>query len=277
MKPAVCSPPVVERYSPRLTRWFARWLRGYFGKSFDAVRISRQGRPPEDHGGPLLVYANHPSWWDPIHFLLLARLAMPRRRMFGPFEAQALEQYGFFARMGAFGIDTASRQGAADFLRTCRGILALPDTTLWITAQGTFTDPRDRPVVLRPGLAHLARRLESGMVVPLAVEYPFGNERRPQALSYFGTPIPLERQGRSADVDAWNARLSAALEETMDRLAAEVVARDPERFDTLVLGRTGIGGVYDAWRRAKATVRGETFDASHGQDRGARRSEEPPR
>ena len=38
-------------------------------------------------------------------------------------------------------------------------------------------------------------------------------------------------------------------------------------FRTVVLGRTGVGGVYDLWRRLKAAVTGQPFDPSHGGDR----------
>ena len=261
------TPTVVERYSPRMAKYFESWLRGYFAKNFDAVRLCRDGELPEDRGGPVLVYTNHPSWWDPIHFLLLAPLAMPGRCMFGPFDAEALKKYRFFERIGGFGIDTKSRRGAADFLKISRGILEAPRTTLWITAQGEFSDPRRRPVHLRPGLAHLVRRLDRGLVVPLAVEYPFWNERRPEALSCFGQPIDIGDDARELDIDAWNGRLETALEETMDRLADAAMSRDPDRFRTLVLGRTGVGGFYDAWRRVKSRVRGEDFDASHMGDR----------
>lgn len=249
-----------------MMKYFESWLRGYFAKNFDAVRLCRGGEPPADTPGPVLVYSNHPSWWDPIHFILLARLAMPGRRMFGPFDAEALKQYGFFTRIGAFGIDLDSRRGAADFLKTSRAILAADGTSLWITAQGEFADPRRRPVQLRPGLAHLVRRLDAGVVIPLAVEYPFWNERRPEALSSFGEPIRLG--AGDDDVDGWNARLESALEQAMDQLADASQSRDPQRFRTLVLGRTGVGGIYDAWRRVKARIKGESFDASHMGDRG---------
>ena len=256
------SPPeVVSRYSSRRMAFFGNWLEGYFARNFDAVRTASPGAP-DDRGGPLLVYSNHPSWWDPIHFLLLARFTFPKRRMFGPFDAEALKKYSFFGRIGGFGIDTSSRRGAADFLRTSLAILEVPDATLWITAQGEFADPRSRPLSLQPGLAHLARRLEGGFVVPLAVEYPFWNESRPEALSLFGEPIPL---GKDPDrsVEEWNQHLSTSLEQTMDRLATLASRRSAEGFDTLVLGRTGVGGVYDAWRRFKALASGRRFDPSH--------------
>jgi hypothetical protein len=41
------------------------------------------------------------------------------------------------------------------------------------------------------------------------------------------------------------------------------MSRDPARFDTLLIGNAGIGGVYDFWRRIKAGIRGERFTAAH--------------
>lgn len=215
------------------------------------------------YDGPVLVYTNHPSWWDPVHFMLLAHHVMPGRRLFGPFDAEALQKYRFFRRLGAFPVERNSRRGAATFLRTSRAILQEPGTSLWITAQGEFEDPRQRPVVLRPGVAHLARRLDSGVVIPLALEYPFWNERRPEALSYFGEPIPLGNDP-GVSVEAWNQRLAKGLGESMDALAELTQRRDPDAFHTLLQGRTGIGGPYDAWRRLVSWSRGQRFQASHG-------------
>lgn len=257
---------VLRRYSPRLARWFARWLRSYFRKNFNGVRTSFAGTPPEGNDDPLIVYTNHPSWWDPIHFLFLANSTMPDRRMFGPFDADALAKYKMFRRLGAFGVERSTRRGLVEFLTTCRSILATPGTSLWITAQGEFSDPRRRPVVLQPGLAHVMRDLKRGLVVPLAVEYPFWNERRPEALTYFGRPIPAGEVAQDS-VEDLNALLVRRLAETMDALAEEAATRDPARFRTVVLGRTGVGGVYDAGRRFKSWIFGRRFDSAHGDDR----------
>ena len=266
MKKSDQEPEVLRRYSPRLVSWFARWLRGYFRRNFDGVRTSLAGAPPAEHDGPLVVYTNHVSWWDPIHFLLLSRDTIPGRRMFGPFDAAALAKYRMFRRLGGFGVERSTRRGAVEFLVTCRAILAAPGTSLWITAQGEFRDPRTRPIVLQPGLAHLARDFERGVVVPLAVEYPFWNERRPEALSYFGRPI---RAGEAAamPLEDFNALLARRLAETMDALAEEAATRDPARFRTIVLGRAGVGGAYDLGRRFKSWISGRRFDSAHGDGR----------
>lgn len=261
------TPRPLERYSPRLVAGFSKWLPGYLRRHFEVMALARDGLPPADAGGPLLIYSNHPSWWDPLHFLLLARRHWPHRRHFGPFDADALGQYGLLERIGAYGVDASTRRGAADFLRTSRAILARDDTLLLITAQGEFTDPRRRPIELRPGTAHLARSLEGGQIVPLAVEYPFGTESRPRALARFGRPLsPAAAPGRS--VAAWNDALVEALTETSDRLAELAISRALDPFDIYLSGRGGVGGLYDLGRRAIARLRGRRFDPRH--DPGAR-------
>jgi hypothetical protein len=127
-----------------------------------------------------------------------------------------------------------------------------------ITAEGAFTDARVRPVRLRPGLAHLARRVPHAVFLPLALEYTFWNESRPEALLRFGKPVDLACS--AADVQS---RLEAALTQTMDVLAEESIARDPTLFQPLLRGTSGVGGIYDTYRRASAVLRGRAFDASH--------------
>lgn len=249
-------------FSPRWHRYFLVYLRRYFGKSFSAVRISRQGRAPDPGTRPLIVYANHPSWWDPIHFTLMASLELPQRRVYGPLEAKALAKYRFFEKLGGFGVEQSPR-GLRHFLRTSEAILARPDASLWLTPEGEFADPRRRPLRLRPGLSMLARRLEDALVVPLAVEYPFWDERLPEAVTRFGTPIDIAAEPRHS-VRQWTQLFETRLEETMAALALDVETRDPDRFRTLLAGRVGIGGIYDQWRRWKALASGKEFHAAHG-------------
>src|SRR5207253_828818 len=123
-------------------------------------------------------------------------------------------------------------------------------TALWITAQGRFADPRERPPGLMSGVAHLVRHLDIGCVLPLALEYPFWDDRRPEALARFGEPLSIV-EGGEGDVDTWLARIETALAVTQDALAVEAMRRDAELFDTLVEGRNGMGGVYGLWRRFK--------------------------
>lgn len=251
-------------FSPTLFRWFGRYLRRYFRRHFTAVRVGGSLDASLRQGRPMVVYTNHPSWWDPIFFMLIHGECFPERRMHGPMEAKALEKYGFMRRIGVFGIDLDSLQGARTFLRTSRAILSGSDTALWITAQGRFSDPRERPVELAPGLAHLARSVPDLLIQPVAVEYPFLDERLPEALAWLGEPIIA---GEKQTVATWSDLLAERLAATQDTLAAAVAARDTTPFRTLVGGSLGVGGIYDTWRRLKAWSRGRRFEPAHGKGR----------
>jgi 1-acyl-sn-glycerol-3-phosphate acyltransferase len=255
------------QFSPRLVQWFTLYLDRYCARHFTAVRLSRSGFDPGAERGPLVVYSNHPSWWDPILYFVLGGAVFPGREGYGPMDAAALAKYGIFRRMGVFGVERGSRAGAARFLRTARWVLAREGAVLWITAEGEFTDARTRPVSLAAGVAHLARSVEPLTLVPLAIEYPFWDERLPEALARFGEPLRTDRHPATS-TDAWRRRLERGLEANLDRLADEARRRDPSLFETLVAGRTGVGGIYDGWRRLRARVRGRRFVASHGDGEG---------
>jgi 1-acyl-sn-glycerol-3-phosphate acyltransferase len=245
---------ILKRRWPWLIRVFTRHVRKrYLARSFHGVRLSRSGLLPPLPDGPLIIVTNHPSWWDPLVGLVLAEL-LPEHAHFAPIEDNALRGYGFFARLGFFGVRPGSTEGARSFLRIACGLLTQPRTALWITAQGRFADARDRPPGLKSGVGHLVRRLEGGAVLPLALEYPFWDDRFPEALARFGTPLPINR-GADHDVEAWMALVERGLTDTQEALAAEARQRRADLFETLVAGSAGVGGVYGFWTRIKSVFR----------------------
>ncbi|MFM1996044.1 MAG: hypothetical protein RLZZ111_431 [Planctomycetota bacterium] len=264
--------PRVDAELPPFSRWLYGWFMAYvrrsFRRHFHALRVLKDSGGgsglPEIAGRPVVFYTNHPGWWDPLIFLLVAERAFPGRLNYGPIDARALGRYRFLERIGFLGIDPHSRQGAARFLRLARAAGRRTDVAFWITAQGTFTDPRSRPVRLRPGVAHVAAAADSAIFIPVAVEYPFWNERLPEAVIAFGPP--LEPAAHPASVEAWLERLEAALTTTQDRLAAAAMSRDPRAFTRMQAGDAGVHWAYDAWRRLAAWRRGERFDPSHAGD-----------
>jgi hypothetical protein len=151
-------------------------------------------------------------------------------------------------------------------LRTAREILSTPNAVLWVTPEGQFTDMRTRPAIFRPGLAALVARLGRCTLVPLAFEYTFWNERLPEILLSCGQPIEIT-DGRLHSTEEWSERLAFALEATQDELAALSKLRDPGYFTTILSGRVGVSGVYDAWKRFLALLTGRVYQGSHGSIR----------
>ncbi|WOI57743.1 lysophospholipid acyltransferase family protein [Palleronia sp. LCG004] len=254
--------PVALR-SPSMCRFFAGIMRRQMRQGFRAVRLARPGLPDLPGDRPLLVYANHPSWWDPAFFILLAAEIFTDRESYGVIEAPMLEKYRFMRRIGLFGVERDPRRGGAQFLRTGERLMADPARMLWVTAQGGFADPRLRPPELQGGVARLMARCPETVALPLAVEYPFWSEKRPEALALFGTPVTHDG---TEPPEALNGRLSAALDTAMGDLADRATARDPAAFTRLLAGRSGVGGIYDAWGRLRAAAQGRRYVADHMEE-----------
>lgn len=254
-------PPV----SPRLLKLFTSYTRRYVAWHFHTVRLSRRGKPGLLSEGPLVIFLNHPSWWDPLICLLLALHYFPERRHYAPIEAKALARYCFFERIGFFGVESGTR-GGVTFLRTGWEILQQSQAVLWITPEGRFTDPRVRPVHLQPGIGHLAQHLTGVAFLPLALEYLFWEERFPEVLIRFGEVVMVNTGRGIRSAAEWTHLLTKSLEATQDALAIEAQRRDKNDFDILLRGRAGAGGIYDLWRSLRAWSSGEQFRRGHGEE-----------
>lgn len=255
----------IPKVSPRLVYWFDWYLQRYFPNNFHAFAVSEAARVHQvDDAKPLIVYLNHASWWDPLVALVLAKRFFPQRSLFAPIDEAALKKYPFMQRLGFFPVQQDSLHGAAQFLRAARAILRQPKSSVWLTPEGQFADPRSRTLEFQPGLAHLAYKLDEGILLPVAVEYPFWEERQPEVLVRFGEPIDVGDH-RSADKNAWQNILQTGLRETQSKLEADSLARNTEAFEVLIAGRSGVFWLYDWMRRVRSWLTGEAMEKTHGE------------
>ena len=248
----------VPAISQPLLALFRTIVRRYFRRHFRAVRVQGADRFRDLHG-PLIVYANHSSWWDPMVSFLLSAELMPHRRHFAPMEAESLNRYAVLKKLGVFPVEIETSRGAVQFLRTGQAVLE-SGGVLWITPQGRFADPRERPLTFKPGLATLAARVGQCTVLPLAIEYTFWNERKPEVLMEFADPIQVD----GADAADLGANLLEALTRVMDQLEARARTRDPSSFErVLAHGSVGAGGMYGFGQRLRAVLLRRPYQPEH--------------
>jgi hypothetical protein len=251
------------RVPPLLAAGFGRSSLDELARHFHAVRLSRSRRPDLVAAGdrPLIVFHNHPSWWDPLLCLLFARQLLPRRQHYVSIDAQEIPRYRLAgsllgveakgqAALSLLPVEPGTPRGARRLLDAAQAILSRPGTALWLTAGSPPSDARARPVEPHSALGHLARRLRQGVLLPLALEYPFWGEPLPEALARFGDEVSVEEAGmRAAD---WTEVLTANLEGAQDALAREAVTRDPACFEVLLAGKARDEGIAGLWRRLRA-------------------------
>lgn len=257
-KPTVAPP----RISAGLVQIFAAYSRRYLRRRFHTIRILKNGMPPRDLSHPVVIYLNHSAWWDPLVCLRLAQIYFADRASYAPIDAVALQRYGFFKHLGFYGVEQASARGAMTFLRTTRAILGSSQNVVWLTPQARFMDVRERPLRLQRGIGELVAQIGNAIFLPLAIEYAFWTEPRPEILVSFGEPtIPRDDSPRGAQ--EWTEFFSDALEEVQDELAARSCRRDPTEWLIVGRGTSGVSAIYDVWRRLNARVRGKKFVADH--------------
>jgi 1-acyl-sn-glycerol-3-phosphate acyltransferase len=261
MKPRV-TPRALPRVSTHAVNIFAAYGRLYMRRRFHTIRILKCGQPPRGVSRPLVIYLNHASWWDPLVCLYLSRKAFPDRISFAPIDAASLKRYRFFKHIGMYGIEQQSVRGALQFLRTTRTILGAGYTAVWLTPQGGFFDVRERPLRIRRGLGTLAARTHEVEFLPLAIEYTFWTEPRPEILLAFGEAIvPSREEARTAE--EWTVFFAGALEAAQDELASRSCRRDPSDWLVLEKGACGVSLIYDAWRMIRARLSGAAFAREH--------------
>ena len=215
---------------------------------------------PIDDNSPIIAYANHASWWDPIMAMLLQQAFFDKRTFYAPIDADALEKYRIMAKLGFYGVRLESLSGAMEFLDRTKSILESKKVTIWITPEGRFSDVRDHTLPLMPGLSHLASRVRGVKFLPLALEYVFWDESRPQIFGRFGSPIDSDM---SLSKTEWNALLTERLRKTQNELARSVQARDPKAFKYVIASRPVRLSWYDYFRSWSAWFRGKPFDPRH--------------
>lgn len=255
----------VPYVSRRALRFFTRYTRGYLARNFHSFRILEAALPAGPIAGPVVIYLNHASWWDPLVCLVLAQEHFPERTSYAPIDATMLDRYAFFRRLGFFGVEQGTARGGLSFLRTARALLATSQNAIWLTPQGRFTDVRERPLQLQEGLGALAARERNVTFLPLAIEYAFWTEPKLEILTAFGEPVtPASSPIRSTS--EWTQFFASALASTQDELAARSSARTPAEWRPILHGGSGIHKVYDGWRWLRARARGERFVAGHQPD-----------
>lgn len=232
-----------------------------FGVQWDSECLSKIAETT-----PVVVFANHASWWDPISAALIRQKVFPNRIFYAPIDSDALENYQVMAQLGFYGLKLNTIRGAADFLTTTQAILESPNAALFITPEGKFTDVRDHSPALMPGLSHLVSKVPEVVYIPLALEYGFWDESRPQIFAKLGTAIHCRQRCHAAaelSKPQWNALLTQGLRQTQAELAQSVIQRESGAFQYLIASRPKRLGWYDYFRSWRAFLRGRKFDPRH--------------
>ena len=139
-----------------------------------------------------ILYAPHCNWWDGIvGYNIVKRLLDARMRMM----IEEMNRFPILAKAGAFPVNKKSAQASMQALQYAVDQLCEKDIVMWLFPQGIIRPPMYRPIEFQTGMAYLAKNVikKCGGInlVPVAVNYAFLREDKPEVLAEIGEPIVL--------------------------------------------------------------------------------------
>lgn len=212
---------------------FWRFLDGVYVRGLWRIRELARERP-------IILAANHTTWWDGIFTLMLHHWL----RVDGRFlvAADSAESMGFIGTFGGIGVETSTLAGLTSALEEAAAHLDGPGRSVLLFPQGRFRAPGVRPLELQRGVK-LLQRWSDAPIVPVSITMAFLDTHLPAAILTLGEPL---EPGRRDVMEVLESRIEADLEahqawiddlsrpETFERMASSAVVPIERRPGSLI-------------------------------------------
>lgn len=220
----------------RKRRWFERvfavYNRNLIARKFEGLRVAglddlREGA----RDAPLMLYANHSSWWDGLVIFQVARACA--LDLYAMMEEKQLRRYPFHHKIGAFSVVRENAREAMRSIEYAADLIRDTGRTLLIFPQGE-TMPNDaRPFKLYSGAARIISRTGRAFAAPVAIRYEFLEDFRPEIFVRIGALEKFEGVSRT-EVKRLTASFAENLTRTLEQVRADVLGGDLEAYVELV-------------------------------------------
>lgn len=207
------------RKSAWFEKIFAVYNRNLLRRRFASFKVSGlENLSDGSAANPLLIYANHPSWWDGLLAFEISRRA--RLDSFVMMEEAQLRRFFLFRRVGAFSV-SPTRRGAVESINYAAELLrANPQRAVWIFPQGEIVPNDARPVRFFNGAARIVERAKKCSTVPIGLRLDFGEKFKPEIFVKIGAPRLIEA-AENFDSKSLTAEFAETMTEILDELKAD--------------------------------------------------------
>lgn len=181
---------------------------------------------------PLIIYANHSSWWDGLIFFEILK-----SREFDSYvmmEEKQLAKFKFFRKLGAFSVVRENNREALKSADYAVSILKSGNNkTLLVFPQGEILPNDFRPIRFYNGLSYIVENCEKCNLVPCSVRYEFLNNYKPETFVSFGKMKSLNSAG-NFNRKEFTKNLEIRMTENLDGLKSDIIENNLSNFQNIL-------------------------------------------
>ncbi|MFN3554858.1 MAG: lysophospholipid acyltransferase family protein [Bacteroidales bacterium] len=176
---------IKARHSKFFQSLFGLYLSAAFRRHFQSMEVIGE---VEDKGLPLLIIANHMSWWDGFWILELNKKLFRRRFHVMMLEEQ-LRQNLFLSRLGAFSIRKRSKS-ASTSIAYAASLLQDPANLLLIFPQGQIQSQHHHEFSFEQGWGRILNQQDEHplQIIFVANLLDWGSKQKPILRQYIASP-----------------------------------------------------------------------------------------
>jgi len=201
---------------------FARYNRNLFRRRFHSLQVSGLDFFKEKNKkAPLIIYANHSSWWDGLVAFEISRAA--ELDAFVMMEEKQLKKLFPFRWLGAFSVIRENPREALKSINYAAGLLKENQKrALWIFPQGKILPNDLRPITFYNGISRIVEQLEICYALPIAMRYEFRGEFKPEIFVKIGAPEVFKTDA-NFESKKLTKQFEAKLTQLLDDLKTDVL------------------------------------------------------
>ncbi|MCD9188018.1 MAG: lysophospholipid acyltransferase family protein [Pyrinomonadaceae bacterium] len=219
------------------SRWFnelfAVYNRNLLKRRFNSLQISNSSIfETLDRNIPLIIYANHSSWFDGIVAYQISRHF--KLDFYVMMEEKQLKDLPLFQKLGAFSVVREKPREAIESLNYSARILTEnANRVLWIFPQGEILPNDTRPLNFYNGISKIIEKLDKCHTLAIAMRYEFLGNFKPEIFVSLGNFEPFNANDLKKDRKL-TAKFSQNTENLLNEIKSKIISRDFSGFQNII-------------------------------------------
>jgi len=173
-----------------------KWLTAFLlRRTFSSIHIDGNFK---DNGKPILVIANHISWWDGFWMMHLNLKVLHRKFHFMMLEEQ-LKKHWYFQYTGAFSVKKKS-QSIIESLHYTEKLLCKPDNMVFLFPQGKINSLYNNTIHFESGVQRIIEQAKDDLqVLFVANLLDYLSDSKPNLFMYIKGYLAKDLKGKLAE------------------------------------------------------------------------------